>query len=236
MPATALPSSGDQPTGYHGGVKTCDASGMAEIHRMFRAGFGEGRALVEGVSEGDVAHADVVGDHLSMLSVGLHAHHEGEDTMLWSTLEGRAPSCAGHVARMKAQHAQMLVHLNELDAALPAWRKSGRATDASAVTTALDGINSALAVHLLDEEQAIVPVMEVTLTPKEVDALAEHGRKATPRGKTFQQLGAILAAQPDGGVQWQRSHLPAPVRLIWRVIGKPKYEANRAELVGDRRP
>jgi hypothetical protein len=81
-----------------------------------------------------------------------------------------------------------------------------------------------------------VPVMEVTLTPKEVEGLAEHGRKATPRGKTFQQLGAILAAQPDGGVQWQRSHLPAPVRLIWRVIGKPKYEANRAELVGDRRP
>ena len=234
MSASALPSSGDQPAREPGAVKTCDASGMAEIHRMFRAGFGEGRALVEGVSEGDMAHADVVGDHLSMLSVGLHAHHEGEDTMLWSTLEGRAPSCAGHVARMKTQHAQMLVHLNELDAALPAWRKSGRATDASAVATALDGINSALAVHLLDEEQSIVPVMEVTLTPKEVDALADHGRKATPKGKTFEQLGAILAAQPDGGAEWQRSHLPAPVRLIWRLIGRPKYEANRSALVGRR--
>ncbi|RXZ47612.1 hemerythrin domain-containing protein [Agromyces fucosus] len=233
MPATALPSSGD-PLGPANGPKTCDASGMAEIHRYFRAGFGEGRALVEGVAESDAAHADVVGDHLSMLSVGLHGHHEGEDILLWGALEQRAPSCAAHVARMKEQHALMLVHLNELDAALPAWRASGRSTDAAAVLAALDGITAALAAHLPDEEANIVPVMEVTLTPKEVDALADHGRKATPKGKTFEQLGAILAAQPDGGAEWQRSHLPAPVRLIWRLIGKPKYLANRAALVGRR--
>ena len=233
MPATALPPSGD-PLGPASGPKTCDASGMAEIHRYFRAGFGEGRALVEGVAESDAAHADVVGEHLSMLSVGLHGHHEGEDILLWGTLEQRAPSCAVHVARMKEQHAIMLVHLNELDAALPAWRASARSTDAAGVLAALDGITAALAAHLPDEEANIVPVMEVTLTPKEVDALADHGRKATPKGKTFEQLGAILAAQPDGGAEWQRTHLPAPVRLIWRLIGKPKYEANRAELVGRR--
>jgi hemerythrin-like domain-containing protein len=232
MPATALPSSGDSP----GAAKTCDARGMAEIHRMFRAGFGEGRALIDGVTEGDSVHADVVGDHLDMLSKGLHAHHEGEDTLLWDALETRAPSCAGHITRMKAQHAEMLVHLTALDAALPAWRASGRSTDAASVLAALDGINAALAVHLPDEELTVVPVMETTLTQKEIDALSEHGRKATPKGKMFRQLGAILAAQPDGGDEWQREHLPPPVRLIWRIVGKRKYRANRAELVGDVRP
>lgn len=242
MPATALPSSGDEPGRANGAAagggaapKTCDASGMAEIHRMFRAGFAEGPALVEGVADGDAAHADVVGDHLDMLSVALHGHHEGEDTMLWRPLETRAPSCAVHVERMKAQHARMLIHLSNLDAALPAWRASGRVMDAAAVLTALGGINAALDEHLPDEETNIVPVMETVITQKEVDALSEHGRKSTPKGKTFQQLGAILAAQPDGGTAWQRSHLPAPVRLIWRVIGKPKYEANRAALTGSRR-
>lgn len=241
MPATALPSSGD-PSGGAGGTprapgaaKTCDASGMAEIHRMFRAGFGEGRALVTGVAEADAAHADVVGDHLDMLSVGLHGHHEGEDATLWDALETRAPACTVHVERMKQQHAEMLVHLTALDAALPTWRASGRSTDAAGVLAALDGINAALAVHLPDEEQNIVPVMETVITQKEVDAAAEHGRKSTPKGKLFLQLGAILAAQPDGGDEWQRKHLPPPVRLIWRIIGKPKYEANRAELTGSRR-
>jgi iron-sulfur cluster repair protein YtfE (RIC family) len=180
-------------------------------------------------------HADVVGDHFHMLSVGLRAHHEGEDTMLWAALEGRAPSCAGHVARMKEQHKAMLIYLDALDAALPAWRASGRSSDAADVLTALDGINAALAVHLPDEEQHIVPVMETVVTQKEVDVLSEHGRKATPKGKMFQQLGAILAAQPDAGVEWQRKHLPPPVRLIWRLVGKRKYEANRAELVAGRR-
>lgn len=236
MPATVLPSSGDQPERSSGATKTCDASGMVEIHRMYRAGFGEGRTLVEGVAEADAVHAEVVGDHFAMLSTSLHTHHEGEDSMLWDTLESRAPSCAGHVARMKEQHAVMLVHLEALDAALPAWRTSGASTDAAAVLAALDGIHAALAVHLPDEEQHIVPVMETTITQKEVDALGEHGRKATPKGKLFQQLGAIIAAQPDGGAEWQRKHLPPPFRLLWRWVGKSKYEANRAELVGDIRP
>lgn len=227
MPATALPPTGDQPAPA---ATLCDARGMAEIHRFFRAGFGEGPALVLGVKDADAAHAEVVGDHLALLSVSLHAHHEGEDEMLWDRLEQRAPSCAGHVARMKQHHATMLVHLVELDAALPAWRGSGSRADAAAVLAALDGINAALDVHLGDEEANIVPVMETVLTQKEVDWFGEHGRKATPKGKTWVQLGAILAAQPDGGDEWMREHLPAPVRLIWRVVGKPKYLAERKAL------
>ncbi len=168
-----------------------------------------------------------------MPAAALHANHEGEDTMLWHGVEARAPSCAVHVERMKAQHAVMLVQLLALDAALPAWRVSGRSTDSAGVLAALDGINAALAEHLPDEESNIVPVMETTLTQKEVDALGEHGRKATPKGKMIEQLGGILAAQPDGGEAWQRAHLPAPVRLIWRLIGKPKYAASRAALTGE---
>ncbi len=234
MPATALPSSGDTPKGASGSVKLCDARGMAEIHRMYRAGFGEAPALVSGVVEGDSAHADLVGDHLAMLSVALHAHHEGEDTHLWDTLEQRAPSCAIHVERMKQHHAELHVHLTQLDAELPGWRTTGRSTDAAAVHSALAGINASLAVHLPDEEANIVPVMEATLTPKEVDWFAVHGRKATPKGKTLESLGAILAAQPDGGAEWQRVNLPPPVRLLWRLVGKGKYEKNRAELTGTR--
>jgi hypothetical protein len=212
------------------GAKTCDARGMAEIHRMFRAGFAEAPELVAGVQEGDAAHAERVGDHLAMLSIALHAHHEGEDTRLWDALEQRAPTCAVHVDRMKQHHAALLVHLNQLDAVLPAWRSSGRGADAVAVRSALDGINEALAIHLPDEEANIVPVMETTLTPKEIDWFAEHGRKATPKGKTWEALGAILAAQPDGGAEWQRENLPAPVRVLWRTVGRRKYEKSRRQL------
>lgn len=226
MPATPLPASGDRP----GAAKTCDASGMAEIHRLFRAGFGEGPALVRGVTEGDVGHAGKVAGQLDLLSVGLHAHHEGEDERLWDTLEQRAPSCTPHVERMKAQHAEMLVQLGRLDAAVPAWRGSPSRATAAPVLAALDGVNAALLVHLPDEEANIVPVMETTLTEKEVDWFGEHGRKATPKGQMWNQLGAILASQPDGGGEWMHKHLPAPVRVLWRWVGKPRYEKHRSAL------
>jgi hypothetical protein len=131
---------------------------------------------------------------------------------------------------MKLHHAELLVHLKQMDVALPVWRASGREGDAVIVRSALDGINTALAVHLPDEEANIVPVMETTLTPKEADWFAEHGRNSTPKGKTWETLGAILAAQPDGGAAWQRENLPGPVRLLWRVVGRGRYEKNRQEL------
>ena len=39
-----------------------------------------------------------------------------------------------------------------------------------------------------------------------------------------------------GGNEWQREHLPPPVRLIWRVVGKRQYRAKRPELAGAVRP
>jgi hemerythrin-like domain-containing protein len=227
MPATPLPPTGDIPPGS---PKTCDASGMVDIHRLFRRGFGEGPDLVRRVREGDVDHAADVATQLETLSIGLHKHHEGEDERLWGPLEQRAPSCASHVERMKAQHAELLVHLVALDEALPAWRASASAADAAPVLSALEGVNAAIAVHLPDEETNIVPIMEYTITKDEVEWFAQHGRRAIPRGQMWQQLGEILAAQPDGGDAWLHKNMPAPGRLAWRWIGKPKYAKHRAAL------
>lgn len=212
-------------------MKTCDAGGMAMIHRYYRAGFGEGPTLVRGVAAGNLPHAEVVGAELATLSSSLHVHHEGEDARLWSAVEQRAPACALHVGRMKAQHAEMLVHLKELDAALPRWRATADAVDAEPVLAALNGINEALGMHLGDEETTIVPVMEHTLTQAEVDWFGEHGRAATPRGQLWNVLGAILAVQPDGGTAFL-AELPPPVRWLWALVGRRRYRAHREALLG----
>jgi hypothetical protein len=212
-------------------TKTCDASGMAMIHRMFSSSYGEAPGLVRGVREGDHGHSATVADHLELLSRALHAHHEGEDQRLWPALNDRAPGCALHVARMKDQHREILARVEELDAVVPVWRASASAVDAARVVRALDGVNAALAAHLPDEETNIVPVMEHTITKAGIEWFSEHGRKAT-RGYTWPSLGLILAAQPDGGDTFLREDLPAPVRLLWRWIGKRKYAQYRAALTG----
>ena len=227
MPATPLP-----PSGVPDGPKICDASGMADIHRMYKAGFGEAPALVGRVTSGDAAHAEVVAGQLELLSISLHAHHEGEDERLWGPLIERAPACAVHVERMKRHHAELLVHLNALDAALPAWRRSASIPDAEPVLAAIAGVNAALTVHLPDEEATIVPVAEKVITREEIEWFGEHGRKATPKGQTWNTLGLILASQPDGGDAWLHKNMPGPVRLVWRWIGRPRYAKHRAALEG----
>jgi len=212
-------------------VKLCDASGMATIHRYFRAGFAEGPALVRSVSAGDADRVALVATELSTLSSGLHAHHEGEEMRLWDALEERAPGCALHVGRMRTQHQRIAESLEELNAVLPAWRASGSTQDADAVLEALDGVNAALTAHFGDEEQNIVPVMETVITPKEIQWFSDHGRKATPKGQSWNVLGAIMAAQPDDGKAFL-GEMPAPFRLVWRLFGRSRYDAHRAALTG----
>lgn len=209
----------------------CRASGMAVIHRMFRTGFAEAPALVAGVSDGDAEHATAVADHVATLSATLHAHHEGEDQLLWDRLSERAPSCAAHVGRMRAQHATMLTHLAELDRALPTWRDTATPETATPVLEALARLNAALAAHLPDEEATIVPVMESTLSQRELREFSEHGRRATPKGAMWQVLGAITSAQPDGGTAFLEEELPAPARVLWRTVGRRSYARHRAGLV-----
>ncbi len=216
-------------------AKTCDASGMAEIHRYFRAGFGEAPALVRGVRAGDARHTEAVARQLEVLSLALHAHHEGEDQRLWSALEQRAPACALHVERMKTQHQAMLAPLRDLDAALPAWRASatrcerrGRARVPS--TASMRHWRSTSATRRRTSCRSWRPCSPRQRSTGSPSTAA----RPPPRGRPGPSLGAIMAAQPDGGAAFAKQNLPAPVRLLWRVVGRRKYDAHRAALTAQR--
>ncbi len=214
------------------GPKTCDASGMIEIHRMLLHAFTDALPLVESVAERDVRHARWVGVQLDLISGTLHAHHEGEDARLWTMLETRAPACALHVERMKQQHAEMVVHLRALDAAVPPWELTATRAAAVPVRKALAGIIAALAAHFPDEEDTIVPVVEHVVKRSEAAWFAKHGRAATPKGQTWNVIGAILVAQPDGGRAWKKKNLPWPARVAWRLKGERRYRQFRAAIEG----
>lgn len=209
MAKNSLPPSGDVPAGQ---VKTCDASGMAMIHRVFRAGYGEAPDLVRGVREGDTTHARVVVDHIPMLSVGLHAHHDGEDERLWPVLDQRAPvvrpACVAHEGSASGDPDPF--QRDQLASALPAWRFSVSAADAPPVLDALTGVNEALAVHRHRRGSHDRAVMEYTITEAEIRWFSEHGRKAPPKAYRWQNLGMVLSAQPDGGERSSKKNCRHP--------------------------
>ena len=155
--------------------------------------------------------------------------------MLWDRLSERAPGCAEHVERMRAQHAAMAERLDALDEVIPAWEASAAASDRARVRMALDEVLAVLAVHLGDEEASILPVAGPVFTQKEWDQLGAHARSRIPVSRLLIQLGMILDSFPaDEREEWFTTTFPAPVRVLYSVLGRPRYEAEMRTVYGKR--
>ena len=230
MAATALPSSGSPaPTEAVG----CDTSDMFVIHGLIRSLYRDAPGLAAGVADGDTVRSEIVGAHLDEISVALHHHHRTENALLWDQLEAAAPTCTPHVERMRLQHERLGQAVDQLQAALPAWRASGSTQDAAAVSAGIDAVIAGLNLHLGDEETNILPVAAAAMTQAAWDKIGEAGRAAVPRDRLFIQLGFILASLPDDQREkWKKEFLPAPARAMYALFGRRQYEKHRALVYG----
>jgi hemerythrin-like domain-containing protein len=226
--ATALASTGMPPSGDF----SCDAGDLLLIHRYFRSMFVDAQALVENAPLGDLGRAAVLADHITENATYLHTHHHGEDEFLWDKLELRTPSCSVHIEQMKVQHAQVAALLDAIEAALPAWKESAAAADRSSVADGLASLNLAFGAHLDLEEKEIIPVAETSVSQAEWDQLARHGQAATPGPRRFIQLGFILGSLTEEQRAAFMKVIPAPVRVLYRLVGKRQFDKQRALVYG----
>jgi hypothetical protein len=218
--ATKLPSTGG-----------CDTSDMLMIHGMFRKVFVDAPALVRSVKPGDREHTTAVASHLDDAASSLHNHHHAEDLLLWDQLAARAPACAAHVDQMRAQHAAVAGLLEKLEALVPAWRESANAADRDAVAESVEAVRDGLLTHLGAEETQILPVASGAFDQSEWNKLGEHGRASVPKDRRLIQLGYILdSMSPEDAKAWARANLPAPVRLLYRLVGRRQYLAEYRSL------
>ncbi|WP_029291247.1 hemerythrin domain-containing protein [Cellulomonas sp. HZM] len=214
----------------------CDTSDMLTIHALFRRAFTDVPRLVRGVVDGDTARAAVVGAQVRELAEGLHRHHSGEDLLLWDTLEQRAPACALHVGRMRAQHATTAAQLEALGPLLDEWLPTATAPARDALAAHLDDVRDTLLLHLGEEETSILPTASTVMTQREWGALHEHGMASIPKDRMLLQLGWILDVVPaDERAGWMRTNLPLPARVAWRLVGRRQFERHRALVYGERR-
>lgn len=215
-----LPGGGTPP-------ETCDTSGMLVIHRVLRRRFALLPHLVAGVGAGDRERAAVVAGHVAEFADLLHTHHETEDTHLWEMLESRAPACALHVQRMRAQHESVAGLIIRVRFLLPEWQRDADPELRDRLSETLDEVNTALGTHLGDEEATMLPVAAGTMSQREWDAFGELGRKAVPKSRLLVQLGYVLdTIEPSERAAWMRANLPAPVRGLYAVAGRRQFRAD----------
>jgi hemerythrin-like domain-containing protein len=196
---------------------------MPIIHRIFRRQFAEVRALVQQVPGDDATRVGAVADHLGFLLDGLHMHHTTEDDLIWPKLLDRAGLDAPLVERMEEQHQQIDASVAEVSAATSAWRSDPTPATSSALADRIGEFLVVLEGHLGEEEQVVVPLIDRRLTEAEWQEVGQRGFEKFTPDQRWIATGQMLEVATPEETAMMFGKLPAPVKVLWHLIGKRKY-------------
>ncbi|MCU1470864.1 MAG: Hemerythrin cation binding domain protein [Glaciihabitans sp.] len=208
-----------------------DTHEMVLIHRVIRREFGRLPRLVRSAAN-DRARSKVIGAHTREMLDFLHTHHTGEDELLFPLLRTRTTLDPDLMDRMDAQHAQVDATVTALNAELPAWTATADAAIGEKMAARIEATMPTLIEHLAEEEQKLLPVVSVTLTQSEWDALGKHAMSAIPLTRRLVILGHITEEADDAERQRFMQVIPAPARLAYKLIGHRQFTRETTALRG----
>ena len=175
-----------------------DMTEMFAVHDCPAPRVREAASDRQGRGGGRCRSAAVVGGHVLMMTSMLHAHHEGEDELVWPLLEERSPEHADLVSAMVGQHESMMESVETAQAQARAWMASPDVLERSSLHTTLIKLEKELLHHLAMEEQEVVPLISRDLTQEEYAAVGAHSRAALSHEQLAVGLGLILAEHLRG--------------------------------------
>jgi hemerythrin-like domain-containing protein len=203
---------------------------MVVVHKAFRREFGLLPQLIRAVPDGDTARADIVAKHGKELVELLYHHHTSEDEELWPRLTQRVELERELVARMQGQHEMVNTLLEQLEPLLATWRTTALATDGEAIATVIEQLNVALGEHLDEEEQRVLPIVRQHITNREWAILGKRGIASMPKDRVLVFLGYLLEDATPAEREHFLAGLPLPPKLLYKAVGRRKYEAERDQL------
>jgi iron-sulfur cluster repair protein YtfE (RIC family) len=207
-----------------------DMTEMYAVHDCLRHEFAKLPLTVKAVAEGNAERAAVVGGHVLMMTSMLHAHHEGEDELVWPLLEERSPEHADLVTAMVGQHEAMMVSVETAQEQARAWMASPGVLERSALHTTLIKLEKELLHHLAMEEQEVVPLISRDLTQDEYAAVGAHSRAALTPEQLAVGLGLILANTSAERGEAILNGMPSEARAGFDQFGRPAYAAYAERL------
>ncbi|WP_331744234.1 hemerythrin domain-containing protein (plasmid) [Streptomyces sp. NBC_01136] len=208
-----------------------DTHEMVLIHRVIRREFGQLPRLFRSAAN-DRARSKVIGAHAREMLDFLHTHHTGEDELLFPLLRKRTTLDPDLMDRMDAQHAQVDDTVTAVNAQLPVWTATADAATGEKMAARIEATMPTLIDHLAEEEQKLLPVVSVTLTQSEWDALGKHGMSAIPLTRRLVILGHITEEADDAERQRFMQVIPAPARLAYKLIGHRQFTRETTALRG----
>jgi hemerythrin-like domain-containing protein len=213
-----------------------DSRDMIVVHRMFRRQFAAIPALVSEVRDGDSDRVAIVADHVVWMVEFLHAHHEGEDMLVWPRLVERCPTeVEPLIFTMEAQHHALAVALDDLAARTSDWRSTGAVGERDAVADAATALLVRIAEHLDLEELEVLSLIDRYLTEKEWKQVGGSGLKKMSFTHLTIAFGMILDDASPEQVTTMRDTIPRGPWVLFSLLGPRAYSKYAERLHGDSR-
>jgi Hemerythrin HHE cation binding domain len=219
------------------------AEGMADVrdtymvHTMFRRELGLAPGLIRGVAEGDTDRSETAGSHLDLLCRTLHAHHGGEDAILWPLLLARGGRDASDIVPvMEAQHEALDATIASVASLLPLWRTTARGSQGLAGI--FDGLLTILTEHMTTEERQVLPLAEKHITASEWEQVGAHGRDADTFSKKelFVGFGMVMYEAEPEVIKSVLAAVPLPVRYLIPRIAPRAFASHSKHVYGTPTP
>jgi hemerythrin-like domain-containing protein len=210
-----------------------DVRPMIMLHDALRREFRLLPALVRGVSEGSTERAGVICWHIGFLTAVLHAHHRGEDAVLWPILLERGPQeTAQHVRAMERHHSLIDQLTGQVAMSMADWRASADAGHRELLAAALDQLIAVLGEHLGEEEQHMLPAAAKLVTQAEWDQMGRAAGTQVDPALVPVGLGMLMHEGDPEVVAADMARMPAEARESLRKTAPQAYEAHSRRVHG----
>ena len=207
-----------------------DTSDMPALHAVFRKSLGAAPGLIGGTHADDIGRSAIVGTYYDNVLRLLHAHHGGEDELVWPKLLERCPDEAEMVSEIAGQHEVVGKLMDVTMTQLQQWSGSASERDAATLIGLMGQLNDNLITHLDAEEEFVLPLCARYITPGEWAELPQHGMKHFDGDKPWLIMGLIFDNMPDGARDYVLANLPPPVGQMWVNFGSTAYADFMADL------
>lgn len=209
-----------------------DTRDMISIHDAFRRAFGEAPGQIASLTGDDTEGMQRLASYLGEVLWFLHAHHVGEDELLYPLLVERAPEHRETFSRMDAQHRAVAAGIEVAQAAAEQFGRTGSTDDGEALAAAIRSLLDVAKTHLAEEEAEILPIASRVMTVPEWSALPGHVLAQYEGTRPWLLLGLVFEAMPEDMRDAVLGNAPPPVSEMWFGFGSDAFKHEMASIRG----
>ena len=214
-------------------IQYADVRPMIMLHDALRREFRLLPGLVRGVPDAEAARARIVAEHIDFLTTILHAHHHGEDVVLWPILLDRGPAEITPIVHVMEGHHERIDQLTlQIATALAGWRASAGSAAGGSLAESLDQLIVVLEEHLGMEEEHILPVAAKFVTTTEWDQIGEAAGIEVDPALHPVGLGMIMYEGDPEVVELDMARMPPEVRELMKKTAPRAYETHSLRVHG----